>query len=149
MKYYFVMFEDVRYWIEVDSNSFAMRQIVVEGEDVEISSFQDCLSEIQIIEEEMEGDVKQITSLEFDAKWETIMVKYSIVWKESKRLHPVGSKISGQVMYFYPHGTIIEIEEIKGLYLHDTTNIEIGQRISGVVSGYDEINRWVIVKNCT
>lgn len=80
MKYFNIMFDEIRYWIETDDSHYTMRQTIIEGDKVEISSFQDCLSETEIIEDELEGDIKLTTRAEFNIKWNDVINKYSEVW---------------------------------------------------------------------
>jgi len=143
MKYFCVLVEEVEYWMEIDGNC-AMRQINIDNNSVEISSFQECLSDIEIIEEDIEGEIKHITASEFNTKWNEIMKKYSDLWEATKMVNPIGMEIIGKVRCFYPQGTIVDIGKIKGLCLHEE-NFNVGQTINGIVHGYDEVNMWVII----
>ncbi|MGE7823957.1 hypothetical protein [Paenibacillus sp. NPDC093718] len=74
----------------------------------------------------------------------------------TQQLFPVGAKVEGYIEAFFPQGTLINLLEPRAVGLTDTSALEScapaewmypRYRIIAEVSGYDELNQWVLLAN--
>lgn len=144
MKYIKIEFEDSIFWIEIDKEGYATRQIVQNHEDIEISCKNDCLAEGIINVEELEGKKVILSEQEFNDKWDEIITPFIANWKDIKKQYPVGKSILGIAMFNYPSGWVIKINNDLGLY-YGSKELKFGQELFGEITGYDEKNMWVLI----
>ena len=45
MNYIIIKYENEEFWIEIDKENYAIRQIIISGDNIEISCINDCLAE--------------------------------------------------------------------------------------------------------
>lgn len=154
MKYWFINFEEEQYWIEVEDDNIATRQIIKDKDDnINISCKEDCLAEGVINIEDFEGYIKEISLGEFEKIWNKTIKDYCDIWKLQKQKYPIGKIVEGEIKYFYPQGIIIKIGEAMGIYRYRESNV-IGEctkypldMIKGRVEGYDEKNLWLVISS--
>lgn len=48
MNYIMIKYENEEFWIEIDKENYAIRQIIISGDNIEISCINDCLAEGKI-----------------------------------------------------------------------------------------------------
>ncbi len=148
MKYIYFEFDGEEFYLELDEESYAMRQIIFSSDGTyEISCFDDCLAEGRV-ECLNESSVQIISLEEFEGKWNSIINIYQERWSGIKKQYPIGKNVSGIVKYFYPHGAIIELSEAQGCFIGDkNTNLKrVNVEVSGIVSGYDDKNMWILLE---
>ena len=149
MKYLFIEFDSEQFWIEVDNDGYALRQIIIDTDDkVHVSCIEDCLAEGTIDENEFEGEIKFITQHEFDSKWNIVTSEERNLWEIIKKQYPLGRGVECKVKYFYPQGWILNIGQLQGVC---ECNFELcpNQLIHGKVSGYDETNMLLLISEVT
>ena len=116
MKYLLIEFEE-EYWIEVGTDGYALRQIIIDTEkNVQVSSMEDCLAEGPIDENDLDGTIKLITIHEFEENWNKATLKKRELWGIQKTKYPIGKEVSFQVAYNYPQGWVLKVEDLIGIY---------------------------------
>ena len=153
MKYIKGVFENYKYFIEVNNNGIPFRQLAIDNGIIQISCKEDCLAEGTIYIEDLDGIVTYIDKEEFENIWNEEIEKHLNNWEIQKQENHVGKNIIGYIKYFYPQGAIIEINNSKTKAIYHLKNdnffskLCIGDKLSGVVICYDEINMWLILDN--
>ena len=147
MKYIFVDFDGFQYWIEVDKDGYALRQVTIEGTETLVSCRDDCLAEGVV---DTENDCVQISEKDFEQIWSNATEKFRCTWNTKKQSYKVGQSVTGEIKYFYPQGAIVDIGEIQGCgYVKDNKSIQFcGKTISGTISGFDDKNMWILFDKC-
>lgn len=149
MKYIYFEFEKEKFWIELGLDGVALRQIIINSENkVQISCFEDCLAEGSIEIEELETccPIENISLLEFQKVWNQYTSSQRMRWKKITEKMKIGELIEGKVIYKYPQGWIIQVNDL--LAIHDgDLDLKIGQIVSGNICGYDEENMWLLMCN--
>ena len=155
MEYITFTFENETYWLELDEEKYALRQIILSEDGfAAISCRDDCLAEGMILTDEIDENIFTIDNDEFEKIWNIYSFPYLNVWNEEKKKYPVGSQVKGFIKYFYPQGIIMEIDKIQGVSDYDTCrknsspkNLYPGHKILGTVFGYDEKNMRLIISD--
>lgn len=144
MKYIFTEFESEQFWIEVDNDGYALRQIIIDDNKAQVSCMEDCLAEGIIDENELDGNTILITQHEFDNKWNMVTIEQRNRWNILKKQYSIGNEVECKVKYYYPQGWILNVGELHGVC---ECNFELSpnQLIRGKVIGYDETNMWLII----
>lgn len=146
MKYILFVYENEKYWIELDNDSFAVRQIILDENKVyHISCFEDCLAEGKIDLTELEGEIKKITESEFSFIWNEIIGKYSEVWEKTKRKYQIGKFITGKCKCYYPHGCIIKGKDFIAIYKGEK-HVGLHEQVYVKIVAYDDINMWIVTE---
>ncbi|WP_019636962.1 hypothetical protein [Paenibacillus fonticola] len=147
MKYLLIEYEEEEYWIEVGSDGYALRQIIFDSDKtVHVSCLEDCLAEGPIDENEMDGTIKLITKHEFEENWNKATLKKRKLWGNQKMKYPIGKVVCFEVAYYYPHGWVLKVEDLIGIYSGEC-DLNYGQWVKGRVLGYDEINMWLRISD--
>lgn len=141
-KYLYLQDESDEYWIELDEENYAIRQIIRESKDIfHISCFEDCLAEGQITDV---SDFKIISYDMFQQTWYNFLSVHSTEWNNIKNKYILGCNVKLRVEYFYPQGTIMKGNNFLAIYrgernfmLHENVNLQVVQ--------YDDENHWVVV----
>ncbi|ALC89079.1 hypothetical protein AM500_04180 [Bacillus sp. FJAT-18017] len=142
MKYLLIEYEGEEYWIEVGSDGFARRQIIVDNDKtIHLSCLEDCLAEGPIDENELDGNIRLITHQEFEENWNKATLKKRKIWEIQKRNYPIGEEVRLTAAYHYPQGWILKAEDVMGIC--SGCDVGYGQWVKGRVSGYDELNMWL------
>lgn len=152
MKYWLINFEEEQYWIEVSDDNIAIRQLVKEVDNViRISCIEDCLAEGEIDVDDLEGEIREISMEEFEKKWSIETKPYRNRWEIQKEKYQIGDIVEGKIKYFYPQGIIVQIDEVKGIYIDKKENNEYSEYpldiIKGIVKGYDDKNMWIVISS--
>ncbi len=145
MNYIVDKYENEEYWIEIDEENYAIRQIIISEDNTEISCINDCLAEGKVYLYELAGDISKIDKEKFDLKWKECTGQYFDIWNKIKLKYPIGSKFKGEFVRYHPHGAIF-----KNGFAHakktDNAKYKIGDSILGKVNDYDESNMWLILE---
>ena len=145
MKYISFEFGKEKFWIEVGADGFALRQITVDAENnAHISCLEDCLAEGKIEGYELDCTIKKITWHKFQAVWDKYTSTNRKKWDILKKRMEIGKLVQGKVLYHYPQGWILQVDSLLAVYAGDL-ELNIGQQVSGKISGYDEKNMWLIL----
>ena len=144
MNYIMIKYENEEFWIEIDKENYSIRQIIISGDNIEISCTNDCLAEGKIYLYELDGDITKIDKEKFDLKWKECTRKYFDIWRKIKLKYPIGSKFKGNFVRYHPNGAIFKngVAYAKKI---DDVNYKIGDSILGEVCDYDEPNMWFIL----
>ena len=145
MRYIFFTFEDEKNWIEIDDNNIAYRQVIYSDGLYHVSALEDCLAEGQIIEDEIEADIIDISKKNFEITWNDTLRDYRKIWESVKNNYRPNSDITATLMYFYPQGAIFKVDNIIINYIGDK-EVQLHEKLRMKIVGYDDINMWVIAK---
>ncbi|PGM57775.1 hypothetical protein [Bacillus sp. AFS053548] len=147
MKYILIIFEEEEFWIEVGTDGYASRQIVIDNDkNVHVSCWEDCLAEGPIDENEMDGTLKIITHHEFEEKWYKATLVKREFWECQKKKYPIGKELRFKVAFNYPIGWLLKVEDLFGIYMGEC-DLSYDQWVKGRVVGYDEINMWLKISD--
>ncbi len=104
----------------------------------------------------MEGDIS-IERAEFEAVWNTAMASYQEEWARLRQRYSTGQQVTGAVMFFTIHGIHIALsdggfavtsyEAVRSRV--DSSFLYPHYLIEGTVQGWDDVNCWLIIENCT
>lgn len=148
MVYIQFTFEEEIFYIELDDQQIAQRQIIMKNEkEFEISSRMCCLAEGEVELTEIE-EYTEIPKAEFERIWKQCMKHYEEAWQQSKEEYPIHSEVVCHVGYFYPQ-RIIAYNGKTVFCMEDTADSGINRihiAIKGTVIGYDEQNMWVLLR---
>ena len=145
MKYVAINYASTKCWIELDNDFIAMRQIVFENGNFNISCKKDCLAEGVIHFYEICGNVKFITADIFEAQWRESLFIYLNDWEVQKSKYPIGTPIVAKVIYFYPQGAVLQINDAQGICVAEDY-LRIGDSVEGIVISYDESSLWLCIR---
>lgn len=153
MRYVYFEFDDEKVRVEIDDSHIALRQIIEDKNGQVMISCRDCcLAEGNVIPEELSCEFSDITPDEFESVWKKHTEKLRQSRNKIKEKFPIGAEVSGTIKYFYPHGIIVDLDDTQGCADYDVTKSNSPHyalfprhRLSGVVSGYDDINFRVLI----
>lgn len=145
MRYIYFVCDNDEYWIELDNDSYATRQIILSGNVYHFSCIEDCLAEGVINDKELSDDIVDISLIEFDKIWNVVLKKYSDAWNKTKEKNKIGDYIIGNLKCYYPQGAIFTSKDFIINY-KGTKNIAIHSDLEMRIIGYDETNMWVITE---
>jgi hypothetical protein len=86
------------------------------------------------------------TEGEFHSFWNLQLSHHAGWWAVTKLAYPVGSSVLGNVLIYYPQGTIVHFGNgVVGVC--DDRRLgagrSVGFKVRGVVAGYDDSNLWL------
>lgn len=146
MKYILLQSGKERYWLELDNDNYANRQIILDADNrFHISCKEECLAEGQIYADDLDGDISYLGAQEFETMWKHILKKYKKQWKKTKKKYPIGTNVQGIHSYLYPQGIIVRGKDFIAIHLKDE-KFSIGKVVQYKVAAYDNINMWLIVE---
>lgn len=146
MKYILITYENEEYWMELDEESYALRQVTFDSDSVShVSCREDYLSEGAVIVDELAGECKEVTQEAFEEIWTLAVRDYYREWLKMKEKYPIGSKAQGVCQYFYPQGAIIEGNDFAAVY-GDRDKVIWREQVTAQVAGYDEANMWLVLE---
>jgi hypothetical protein len=141
-------------YLEVEGE-WALRQITFNGERYLTSNVDMDLPEKEadyhaLVEE---GEVIPISKQEFDSVWNAHLALRQNQWETAKRAYPIDKAVQGSLKLFFPQGVIVNLDGgVLGVADYQacrasTTweNMYPRHKITAVVSGYDEINQWIVL----
>ncbi|MBG9795697.1 hypothetical protein ABD76_25835 [Paenibacillus dendritiformis] len=147
MTYFLIEYEQEEYWIEVGTDGYALRQIIVDNDkNVHVSCLEDCLAEGSIDENELDGTINLITQHDFEDTWNKATLTKRKVWEGQKMKNPIGKEVRLKVAYKYPQGWVLKSQDLIGIYSGEY-DLSYGTLVKGRVSGYDEINMWLKISD--
>lgn len=134
--------EGDEYWIELDEENFARRQIIKDSSGkFHLSCFEDCLAEGSLEE------LCYMNSIIYD-EFQQIWNKYLSVnlknWENVKKKYKIGSRVHLRVEYYYPQGIILKGSDFTAVYIGNN-NYSLHEEIILQVVQYDDENLWVVV----
>ncbi|MBA8268911.1 hypothetical protein HVY28_19540 [Escherichia fergusonii] len=152
MNYIFADFEGYKYWLEVDNDGTALRQVTIEESSriIEVSCLGPFLADQYV---DTQNDYEIITREQFESVWQEATAVEGEKWHEEKLKYVPGMAIQVTIQYFYPQGTICRMGDrlfcasIKTTFLHGVS-LGPGANILGAIAGYDEPNMWILLDNC-
>ena len=115
MRYIYFISDEDRYWIEVDNDGIAVRQIILSDGLYHISALEDCLAEGKVVDEEIDGDVTDISRADFEHVWEKTLEEYRPVWNSTKQRFKINDFIMAELAFYYPQGKIFKIDNILAI----------------------------------
>ena len=145
MRYVFFTTEDEKYWIEINDNNIAYRQVIFSDGLYHVSALEDCLAEGQIVENELEEAIIDISKDDFELIWNKSLKDYRKNWESIKDSYRLNSNITATFMYYYPQGAIFKVDNIIINYIGDN-EVHIHEELDMKIVGYDDINLWIITK---
>ena len=164
MRYLYYTFEGEQVYIELDEESYAVRQLVIRSRnDFEISCVDDCLAEgcidlgeeYTFFEENPSEKCRELSAEEFQVVWMKYLSIKGIPWDRQKENNPIGKQVSGIIKCFYPQGIIACSEDLVLCGDFETCQKNSDRSamypkhvLTGTVAGYDEDNRWILLCDC-
>ncbi len=146
MRYWHIIIENNNLWLEVDNNGVVLRQIICSLNDVtQLSCYEDCLAEGTFNPLDMEGAISETTEVLFEEEWQKHTKKNYAIWLGQKLEYAIGKSVHGKVLYYYPQGCIVKLDNAMGCVSEVKGGFKIGDEIQGVISDYDEQNMWIIM----
>ncbi|MBL1225092.1 hypothetical protein [Enterococcus sp. BWR-S5] len=153
MIYIYFEFDAINYWIEIDAQGTAYRQITHQTfpDDIwEISCIHDNLADQTV---EIDELVSFISAEDFEAVWQSQLSHYMDRFQRGKSEYPIGASVIGTVKMIYPQGVLVSINDYIALAsyqrLEDSCisagEIYAGQTVHGKILAYDEQNLWLLL----
>ncbi len=161
---------EVEIYFEIEEDGWATRQIIIEGDKIEISCKNYCLAEGSILEWLQsdilgrlveENDIKYtwddifkyiellrsfgsvfLTKEDFENKWSIYTEEFYDEWEVFKKTYSVGEVIYCVVEHYYPMGTVVSYDSHNGIVKSSET-IPIGELVKCKITGFDDVNMWV------
>lgn len=147
MKYIEFEFDSEKFWIEIDFEGYALRQVISDANgNAQVSCMEDCLAEEKIELEDIDSIIKDISISDFEDVWRKYTLKYRDEWEESKKQWTIGKLIQGTVMHHYPQGWILKVGSIRAACECECEcdlELKVGQVVRGKIRSYDETNMWL------
>ncbi|MCT1400586.1 hypothetical protein M4D81_16270 [Paenibacillus sp. p3-SID867] len=148
------------WYFEVDNDGTAYRQMVHNEDGSWITSNRKHESRHFLLAEHpldpKEPYYEEISQAAFEELWQKQLLACMEDWQRIQRLFPIGARVEGWIEVFFPQGTLINLLEPRAVGLTDTSALEAGTpaewmyprfRVLAEVSGYDELNQWVLLAN--
>lgn len=146
MKYISILAENAEYWMELDEELYALRQIIIENDsNVHASCRGDYLAEGAVIADELDGAYREVTQEKFEDVWSLAVERHRSKWSYTKIKYPVGSIVQGVCQYFYPQGMIVEGNDFTAVYRGEAA-VLCREALTAQVAGYDEVNMWLVLE---
>lgn len=143
MQYMLIYSECEEYWLEINEQLIAMRQIIIDGDsNIHVSCREDCLAEGIVEFGELDGTCKGISQDEFENMWISAIRPYCEEWLKIKEKYPVGQSVGGVCKYFYPQGAIIKGKDYVAIY-KGKRELLLNESLIAQIVGYDEQNLWL------
>lgn len=150
------------WYFEINEQRIAYRQIVMhEDGSIITSNRKHEQHHFMLAEHPLDPEepyYEEINQDEFNRLWNQQLVTSAEHWKQTKSEFPVGASVAGYIEAFFPQGTLINLLTQDAVGLVNTALLESltpaewmypGYRVKARVSGYDEINQWVCLKEAT
>ncbi len=146
------------WYFEIDNDGVAYRQMVYHDDGICITSNRNhdpnhfMLAEHPL--DAQESYYKEISQAEFEELWQEQLQLGMEGWYRTQSLFPVGTRVEGYIEAFFPQGTLINLLEPQAVGLTDTSALKSETpaewmypryRVIAEVSGYDEVNQWVLL----
>jgi hypothetical protein len=103
---------------------------------------------------DVEG-VTPISQVEFDMAWNAHLSHNAGRRVIIKQAYPIGTRVQGHMVIFYPQGVIVDLGDSGTLGLANYNECRASTKpefmyprhcVSTIVSGYDELNQWLLLK---
>jgi hypothetical protein len=145
----------IRY-IEVE-NGWSLREITVSDNSILASNIKYPLWGLIMSDSQVDYDsideVTKIEKSEFAQLWNTHLSHNVGRWLITKLAYPLGTHIQAHILMFYPQGVMIDLgDAVIGVADYKecraSTKPEFmypNHAITGVVSGHDEQNQWLVI----
>ncbi len=141
-------------------DGWTIRQVTLNGEQYLASNINDptwglSLADGQIDYDNLDDQVTEITSDEFEDIWRSILARHETTWRHSQTRYPIGSSVQGVLVIFYPQGVIIKLDpETLGVADHEQCrastawgNMYPKHKVTATVKGYNEEQHWIVLDN--
>jgi len=146
MKYVLLKLEREKYWIEINNDGYASRQIFMDiNNKIHISCLEDCLAEGLINEKDIEANIINITKQEIEDMWTLVLKMYEKQWEEIKKRYQIGTCIQGVNSHSYPQGTVIKGRDFFAIYKGNKPFYP-NKLVQYEVKSYDNLNMWLVVE---
>lgn len=143
MKFIFFTSDKDKFWIELDNDNYATRQIVLSDNEYHFSCIEDCLAEGKINDEDLSDDIIEISSFEFEDVWNIVLKKYNAEWNAAKAKYRINDFVIGNLKYYYPQGAIFKCDDAVINYV-GKESVKLFSNLEMKIIGYDEINMWIV-----
>jgi hypothetical protein len=149
-------------YLETDETGWARRQITFNGKEylasnVNYPHYGMVLADQPLSDEDLASlepaEMEWVSREEFLTIWNAHLAERKSIWEAAKVTYPIGKKVWGHLLIFYPQGVIVDLEnDVLGLADYkackaSTTPENMYPRhiVTAVVSGYDDENQWVLL----
>ena len=145
MKYIYFRDDGDDYWIEINNDNVACRQLIKSKDGFHNSCLEDCLAEGPIVIQELPITAQFIKLNEFEEKWSESLESYQVMWFSIKRKLKIGDEIVGVMKYIYPQGVIFK--GIGNILYKGNTKVALNECKRMKIIGFDDINMWIIASD--
>ncbi|QTD41519.1 hypothetical protein [Sporosarcina sp. Te-1] len=141
------------WYFEIDNDGVAYRQMVYHDDGTCITSNHHFMLAEHPLDAQ-ESYYQEISQAEFEELWYEQLQLDLEDWHQTKSLFPVGTRVEGYIEVFFPQGTLINLLEPLAFGITDTSALKSDTpadwlypryRVIAEVSGYDEVNQWVLL----
>lgn len=146
------------WYFEIDNDGIAYRQMVYHDDGICIASNRKHeLYHFMLAEHPLDAQepyYKEISQAEFEELWHEQLQLGMNDWHRTQSLFPVGTRVEGYIEAFFPQGTLISLMQPKAVGITNTAILKSEtpaewmyprHRVIAEVSGYDEVNQWVLL----
>ncbi len=146
MKYICVSYYQDKYYMELDEENTALREIILHDQlaSFEISCFDNCLAEGEVNIDQIEGDILKLSKEYFENLWQTYTLQYKSKWDKIKKSMTIGTILEMKQCYIYPQGIILKQDYLTGL-CEKIDDFSLNRIATVRIIGYDDLNMWLIV----
>ena len=146
------------WYFEINNDGVAYRQMVYHDDASCITSnrkhdfYHLMLAEHPL--DAQESYYEEITQAEFEELWHEQLQLGMENWHRTQSLFPIGTRVKGYIEAFFPQGTLVNLQEPLAIGITDTSALKSETpaewmyprfRVIAEVSGYDEVNQWVLL----
>jgi len=146
------------WYFEIDDYGVAYRQMVYHDDGISITSnrkdehYHFMLAEHPL--DAQEAYYEEISQAEFEELWHEQLQLSLENWHRTQSRFPVGTRVAGYIEAFFPQGTLVNLQEHQAVGITDTSALKSETpaewmyprfHVIAEVSGYDEVNQWVIL----
>ena len=146
-------------YMELDADGWTGRQLTL-GETGRLSSNVDFDLPDVALTDDLQAEliasreITPITPDAFEEVWTAHLADRLPIWEQVKRAYPIGARVSGRMKVFFPQGVIVALgDAVFGVAEYAAYRALIGDApsstghmITGIATGYDEVNQWVVVE---
>lgn len=147
MYYLYFRDDEDEYWIEIDNDNIAYRQLIKTKEGFHNSCLEDCLAEGPIVIQELPITTRRIIHNEFEEKWRESLEPYHKKWLKIKGKYKIGDEIVGVMKYQYPQGIIFKGFDDNIILYKGNMKVVLNECKRMRITDFDDTNMWIVTSD--